>query len=103
MRTARVLKPNMCLTIEPGCYFIDHLLNQALQDEELKGFLVPEKIAEYRGFGGVRIEDDIRITDTGVENMTKVPRTVEEIEDWMAGKGGEVESISIYEKHFKPM
>lgn len=33
----------------------------------------------------VRIEDDIMVTDDGVELLTKVPRTVEEIEAWMAG------------------
>ena len=38
-----------------------------MQDPELKGFFVPEKIAEYRGFGGVRIEDDIIITKDGCE------------------------------------
>ncbi len=98
LRTARVLKPNMCLTIEPGCYFIDHLLDKALVDPELSKFLVKDKLNEYRGFGGVRIEDDVIITDAGVEIMSNVPRTVEEIEAWMAGEGGEVESIARYEK-----
>ena len=37
-------------------------------------FLVPERIEEYRGFGGVRIEDDIIVTDTGMECFTVVPR-----------------------------
>ena len=38
-----------------------------MQDPELAGFFVPEKVAEYRGFGGVRIEDDIIITKDGCE------------------------------------
>lgn len=33
----------------------------------------------------VRIEDDIMVTDDGIELLTKVPRTVEEIEEWIAG------------------
>jgi Xaa-Pro aminopeptidase len=61
---ARPLEPGMVLTIEPGLY-------------------VPEdaKVAdEYRGLG-VRIEDDIAVTDTGHENLTAaVPKTVEDIE-----------------------
>ena len=36
-----------------------------------------------RGFGGVRIEDDIIVTSSGAELLTDVPRTVEEIEEWM--------------------
>jgi len=91
LRTARDLKANMVLTVEPGCYFIDVLLDAALADPELSQFLVADKINQYRNFGGVRIEDDIIITPTGCEVMSIVPRTVEEIEAWMAGQGGEVE------------
>ena len=106
LRTARTLQAGMVITVEPGmnyirvktnsfseasytflsgCYFIDHLLNRALADPELSQFLVAERINEYRGFGGVRIEDDIIVTANGAENMSRVPRTVEEIEAWMAG------------------
>ncbi|XP_059087149.1 xaa-Pro dipeptidase-like [Tigriopus californicus] len=91
LRTARTLKANMVLTIEPGCYFIDYLLDEALANPELNKFLVKEKIAEYRNFGGVRIEDDIIVTETGVELMSVVPRTVDEIEAWMRGEGGELD------------
>ncbi|MGO1629375.1 aminopeptidase P family protein [Microbacterium sp.] len=64
-----VLAPGMVFTIEPGLYF------QA--DDET----VP---AEYRGIG-VRIEDDIRMTEDGPVNMSAaIPRTADEIEAWMA-------------------
>ena len=60
------LTPNMVFTIEPGLYFPDHMTQ------------VPE---EFRGMG-MRIEDDILVTDSGHENLSEaVPRTVEELQD----------------------
>uniref|UniRef100_A0A182V619 Peptidase M24 domain-containing protein n=1 Tax=Anopheles merus TaxID=30066 RepID=A0A182V619_ANOME len=84
LRTARTLKAGMYLTIEPGCYFIEPLLNKAYGDPSLSKFLVKENLDRFRNFGGVRIEDDVLITETGIENFTLVPRTVDEIEAWMA-------------------
>ncbi|XP_017884511.1 xaa-Pro dipeptidase [Ceratina calcarata] len=86
LRTSRILKPGMVLTIEPGCYFIDCLLDAALNDPNQSKFIVAEKLKKFRGQGGVRIEDDVLVTETGVKNLTDVPRTVEEIEKWMAAK-----------------
>jgi Xaa-Pro aminopeptidase len=66
-----VLEPGMCLTVEPGLYF---------QADDLT---VPE---EYRGIG-VRIEDDILVTEDGNRNLSDgLPRRSDEVEAWMASQ-----------------
>ncbi|NWY30944.1 PEPD dipeptidase, partial [Pheucticus melanocephalus] len=84
LRTARRLQPGMVLTIEPGIYFIQPLLEQALHDPARACFINSDVLQRFRAFGGVRIEDDIVVTATGMELLTCVPRTVQEIEAFMA-------------------
>lgn len=84
LRTARALQERMVLTIEPGIYFIDHVLDQALANPSQSCFINKQVLQRFRGFGGVRIEDDIAVTANGMELLTCVPRTVEEIEAFMA-------------------
>ncbi|XP_064640469.1 xaa-Pro dipeptidase-like [Lineus longissimus] len=84
LRTVRDLQPRMCITIEPGCYFNDVVIDEALANPAKAKFLVAEEINKFRGMGGVRIEDCITVTETGAENFVDVPRTVEEIEQLMA-------------------
>jgi len=86
LRANRKLEAGMVITVEPGLYFIDANLDPALKDPVLSKFLNAEKLARFRNFGGVRIEDDIIILENGVENMTKLPRTVAEIEAVMGHK-----------------
>lgn len=85
LRTARVLEPGMILTNEPGCYFIDALIDKALNDESQASHIDRDIIARFRGFGGVRLEDDILITEDGVDNFTLCPRTVKEVESVLNG------------------
>lgn len=76
----------MVLTVEPGCYFIDHLLDQALSVESpLREHLDAEKVEAYRGFGGVRLEDVITVTSSGIINFTLCPRAIDEVEHVVNG------------------
>ncbi len=74
----------MVITVEPGCYFIPAVLEPAFADPAKAPLLNEPRLRQFLGFGGVRIEDDVIVTATGIENMTKVPRTVEHIEATMA-------------------
>ncbi|XP_067854302.1 LOW QUALITY PROTEIN: xaa-Pro dipeptidase [Heptranchias perlo] len=94
LRTARDMLPGMVLTIEPGIYFIDHVLDRALADPAQACFINKDVLARFRGFGGVRIEDDIAVTSGGMELLTCVPRTVEEIEALMAEGVGSTKPFS---------
>lgn len=53
LRTARNLEQGMVLTIEPGIYFINHLLDQALRDPTQSCFINNDVLQRFRGFGGV--------------------------------------------------
>lgn len=85
LRTARALEAGMVITVEPGCYFIDALLDDALADPRLAPFLVAERIDAFRGSGGVRIEDGVLVTADGAQSLAACPRSVEEVEAVMAG------------------
>jgi Xaa-Pro dipeptidase len=77
---------HLLLPQHTGIYFIDLLLDKALADPSLSPFIDAEVLKRFRGFGGVRLEDDVVITETGVHNMTNCPRTVEDVEAVMAGR-----------------
>jgi len=86
LRTARILEEGMTITVEPGCYFIKHLMDEALRDDSpVKPYLEKEVLKEYVGFGGVRLEDVVAVTKDGCDNFTICPRTVNEVEYVKAG------------------
>ena len=80
LRTSRQLIAGMVLTVEPGCYFNDPILDAALASEKQAKFIDAEVLKQFRGFGGVRLEDDVLVTEAGVENLTIVPREIKDIE-----------------------
>lgn len=70
LRLTRTLEPGMVVTIEPGIYFIDLLLGE-LKDKGLGPGVDWDRVASFKPFGGVRIEDDVACTETDPENLTR--------------------------------
>jgi Xaa-Pro dipeptidase len=70
LRLTRVLQKGFVVTVEPGIYFIDQLLDAARADARASKINWP-RVATLRRFGGIRIEDDVAIEDNGCENLTR--------------------------------
>lgn len=84
LRLGRKLEPGFVVTNEPGCYFIPALIDQWKEEKKHEQFIDYNQVEKYRSFGGVRIEDDVLITDTGSRVLgTPIPKTVEEVEATM--------------------
>lgn len=74
----------MVLTVEPGLYFNKAMLDIWTQHPGYQDYFNLEAIDKYRQVGGVRIEDTIVITEDGYENLTLVPKQINEIERLMS-------------------
>ena len=83
-KSNNILENGNFITVEPGIYFIDFLMDEAEQSPILSKYINIEELEKYRGFGGVRIEDDVMIGEDSVESyQIELPRTVEQIEAFM--------------------
>ena len=70
LRLTREIDVDQVFTIEPGLYFIDSLLDELKAGGGGKA-VNWKRVDEFRPFGGVRIEDNIRVTENGHENLTR--------------------------------
>ena len=81
LRFGRPLREGHVMTVEPGLYFIDALIDQWRGEGRHAAFLAYDEIDRWRGLGGVRIEDDILITADGHRVLgPPIPKTPDEIE-----------------------
>ena len=85
LRMGRLLQTGFVVTNEPGIYFIPELIDQWKAEKKLEQFINYDKIEKYRDFGGIRLEDDILITENGSRILggDRIPITIQEVEDFM--------------------
>ncbi len=70
LRCTRLIEANQVFTIEPGFYFIDSLLADLAKSDNAQ-YINWDKVAEFKPYGGIRIEDNIIVHNTHNENMTR--------------------------------
>lgn len=81
LRLGRELEEGFVLTIEPGVYFIPELIDLWKGEGRFKEFINYDELEKWRGFGGIRNEEDYLITATGSRRLgKKIPLTTEEVE-----------------------
>lgn len=86
LRMARRLKPGHVITDEPGIYFVPALISKWKSEGTDKGMVDYAKVEKYLDFGGIRLEDDILITDDGCRRLGphRLPIKAEDVENSMA-------------------
>ncbi|MFT4735790.1 MAG: Xaa-Pro aminopeptidase, partial [Arcticibacterium sp.] len=85
LRLAKELEAGFVITVEPGIYFTPELIQKWKAEGKFKDAVNYQKLESYFDFGGIRIEDDILITDTGYRVLgDRIPTTVDEIEEVMS-------------------
>lgn len=82
LRLGRRLQTGFVLTVEPGIYFIPALIDKWAGEKKFAEYINYDKVREYIGFGGIRIEDDVLVTGNGCRMLGKpIPKTISEVEN----------------------
>ncbi len=81
LRCGRRMQPGFVMTDEPGIYFIPHLIDAWRAEGKFTDFINYDKLDTYKDFGGIRLEDDLLITDSGCRYLgPHIPITIDEVE-----------------------
>jgi len=81
LRLGKALETGNVITVEPGLYFIPELIDRWQSEQKFSEFINYKKLAAYRNFGGIRIEDNVLITNKKQRILGKpIPKTVKEVE-----------------------
>jgi Xaa-Pro aminopeptidase len=86
LRLNRPLKSGMLVTIEPGFYQVPGILNDPKIRDQYQYLVNWERLAQFADVRGIRIEDDVLVTESGSEVLTAaLPNKAEEIENLVLG------------------
>ncbi|MGD9347153.1 MAG: aminopeptidase P family protein [Candidatus Aminicenantes bacterium] len=85
LRFAKELEEGYVLTVEPGIYFIPALIDKWRGENKFPEFIDYDRVDEYKDFGGIRIEDNVLVTQDGHRVLGKpIPKTIQELTDIVA-------------------
>jgi Xaa-Pro aminopeptidase len=81
LRMARELRPGHVMTVEPGLYFIPALFALWKKEKKHGDFIVFDAVEKFLGFGGIRIEDDVLVTEKGRKILgPPIPKAIADVE-----------------------
>ncbi len=86
LRMGKMLKTGHAITVEPGCYFIPALIEIWKREGINREFINFDKLSGYYNFGGIRLEDDVLLTEKGCRlfGTSRLPVSVEDVERVMS-------------------
>ncbi len=87
------LEAGWVVTVEPGFYVVPEILANPDLREEFADLVAFEAATAWTGFGGIRIEDDVHVTDDGPDVLTAVPKLVAEVEGLVGSGPSAVERL----------
>jgi Xaa-Pro aminopeptidase len=81
LRMARALEPGFVMTVEPGLYFIPQLIDLWGAEKRFADFIDYDEVEKFRGAGGIRVEDDVVLTEDGCRILGRpIPLMIEDVE-----------------------
>ncbi len=81
LRLAKAVEPGFVVTVEPGIYFMPHLIERWKAERKCERFIDYNRLEAWRHFGGLRVEDDIVVTEDGCRILgPPIPKSIEEVE-----------------------
>lgn len=92
LRLSLPLQPGWVVTIEPGLYVVPAILDDPALRERFGDTVARDVVASWIGFGGIRIEDDVHVTDGDPEVLTSVIKAPDQIEA-LVGTGDTPEAL----------